>query len=247
MLTSEVTVLCPSGIEPDLYKLDRDSTKSWVELDRIRLLHLLLSWYNRRKCHCIQPQFMVEVDVSNASRYPGGVERFRAFPFKTLICKGYRASRKGMRRFSQLHIWNGVLRCEKLMIEQNQQSATETGVITMTSAAENKVRELLKQENDPTLGLRIFVAGGGCSGLQYGMTLDEEQEGDTVISIGDFKVFVDDMSLGYITGSEVDYVDSLMGAGFTVNNPNAVSSCGCGHSFKTANDSGEARGCGCSH
>jgi iron-sulfur cluster assembly protein len=133
------------------------------------------------------------------------------------------------------------------MIEQNQQSATETGVITMTSAAENKVRELLKQENDPTLGLRIFVAGGGCSGLQYGMTLDEEQEGDTVISIGDFKVFVDDMSLGYITGSEVDYVDSLMGAGFTVNNPNAVSSCGCGHSFKTANDSGEARGCGCSH
>jgi iron-sulfur cluster assembly accessory protein len=152
-----------------------------------------------------------------------------------------------MRRFSQLHIWNGVLRCEKLMIEQNQQSATETGVITMTSAAENKVRELLKQENDPTLGLRIFVAGGGCSGLQYGMTLDEEQEGDTVISIGDFKVFVDDMSLGYITGSEVDYVDSLMGAGFTVNNPNAVSSCGCGHSFKTANDSGEARGCGCSH
>jgi iron-sulfur cluster assembly protein len=133
------------------------------------------------------------------------------------------------------------------MIEQNQQSATETSVITMTSAAEDKVRELLKQENDPTLGLRIFVAGGGCSGLQYGMTLDEEQEGDTVISIGDFKVFVDDMSLGYITGSEVDYVDSLMGAGFTVNNPNAVSSCGCGHSFKTANGGGEARGCGCSH
>ncbi len=141
----------------------------------------------------------------------------------------------------------GVLRCEKLMIEQNQQSAIGTSVITMTSAAEDKVRELLKQENDPTLGLRIFVAGGGCSGLQYGMTLDEEQEGDTVIAIGGFKVFVDDMSLGYITGSEVDYVDSLMGAGFTVNNPNAVSSCGCGHSFKTADGGGEARGCGCSH
>jgi iron-sulfur cluster assembly protein len=141
----------------------------------------------------------------------------------------------------------GVLRCKKLMIEQNQQPAIDTSVITMTSAAEDKVRELLKQENDPTLGLRIFVAGGGCSGLQYGMTLDEEQEGDTVISIGGFKVFIDDMSLGYITGSEVDYVDSLMGAGFTVNNPNAVSSCGCGHSFKTANDGGEAKGCGCSH
>jgi iron-sulfur cluster assembly protein len=155
------------------------------------------------------------------------------------------------------------------MIEQSQQSAIDTSVITMTPAAAAKVRELLKQENDPSLGLRVFVAGGGCSGLQYGMTLDEEQEGDTVVYVKqqednsvlcvkrqegvtfdaekDFKVFIDDMSLGYIIGSEIDYVDSLMGAGFTVNNPNAVSSCGCGHSFKTANDGGEARGCGCSH
>ena len=133
------------------------------------------------------------------------------------------------------------------MIEQNQDTAVETTYITMTPAAANKVRELLQQENDPSLALRIFVAGGGCSGLQYGMTLDEEQDGDTVISQGDFGVLVDEMSLGYITGSEVDYVDSLMGAGFTVNNPNAVSSCGCGHSFKTAGGGGEARGCGCGH
>ena len=133
------------------------------------------------------------------------------------------------------------------MIEQNQQSATETSAITMTPAAAEKVRELLSQENDPSLGLRVFVAGGGCSGLQYGMTLDEEQEGDTVVSVGDFKVFVDDMSLGYISGSEVDYVDSLMGAGFTVNNPNAVSSCGCGHSFRTSEGGGESRSCGCGH
>jgi len=152
-----------------------------------------------------------------------------------------------MWRFSQSHKWDGFLRCEKLMIEQSQQSVIDTSIITMTSVAADKVRELLKQENDPSLGLRIFVAGGGCSGLQYGMTLDEEQEGDTIISIGDFKVFVDDMSLGYITGSEVDYVDSLMGAGFTVNNPNAVSSCGCGHSFKTADGGGEAKSCGCGH
>ncbi len=133
------------------------------------------------------------------------------------------------------------------MIEQNQQSAIETNVISMTTPAAEKVRELLKQENDPALGLRIFVAGGGCSGLQYGMTLDEEQDGDTVINQDDFKVLIDDMSLGYITGSEVDYVDSLMGAGFTVNNPNAVSSCGCGHSFKTSDGGGEARSCGCGH
>ncbi len=132
------------------------------------------------------------------------------------------------------------------MIERNQQSAVET-TITVTTAAATKISELLKQENDESLGLRIFVAGGGCSGLQYGMTLDEEQEGDTVVAMEGFKVFVDEMSLGYIVGSEVDYVDSLMGAGFTVNNPNAVSSCGCGHSFKTAGGGGEARSCGCGH
>jgi iron-sulfur cluster assembly accessory protein len=133
------------------------------------------------------------------------------------------------------------------MIEQNQQSAVETSIIGMTPSAADKVRELLVQENDPSLGLRIFVAGGGCSGLQYGMTLDEEQEGDTVITVSGFNVLVDEMSVGYISGSEVDYVDSLMGAGFTVNNPNAVSSCGCGHSFKTAGGGGDARSCGCGH
>jgi iron-sulfur cluster assembly accessory protein len=133
------------------------------------------------------------------------------------------------------------------MIEQNQQSVVETSIIGMTPSAADKVRELLVQENDPSLGLRIFVAGGGCSGLQYGMTLDEEQEGDTVITVSGFNVLVDEMSVGYISGSEVDYVDSLMGAGFTVNNPNAVSSCGCGHSFKTAGGGGDARSCGCGH
>src|SRR5437660_12730282 len=133
------------------------------------------------------------------------------------------------------------------MIEQNQDTAVETTFISMTPAAAGKVRDLLKQENDPSLALRIFVAGGGCSGVQYGMTLDEEQDGDTVISLGGFRVLVDEMSVGYISGSEVDYVDSLMGAGFTVNNPNAVSSCGCGHSFKTAEGGGDARSCGCGH
>jgi iron-sulfur cluster assembly accessory protein len=133
------------------------------------------------------------------------------------------------------------------MIEQNPQTAVEISVLSITPTAAEKVRELLEQENDPTLALRIFVAGGGCSGLQYGMTLDEEQDGDTLIEQSGIKVLVDEMSLGYINGSQVDYVDSLMGAGFTVNNPNAVSSCGCGHSFKTAEGSGDARSCGCGH
>jgi iron-sulfur cluster assembly accessory protein len=133
------------------------------------------------------------------------------------------------------------------MIEHTERAAVETKIINMTPAAADKVRELLTQENDPSLGLRIFVAGGGCSGLQYGMTLDEEQEGDTVVALDGFNLLVDEMSIGYITDSEVDYVDSLMGAGFTVNNPNAVSSCGCGHSFRTAEGGGDARGCACGH
>jgi iron-sulfur cluster assembly accessory protein len=124
---------------------------------------------------------------------------------------------------------------------------TQQALVTMTPDAVVKVQELLDQEGDASLGLRIFVAGGGCSGMQYGMTLDEVQDGDVVIEVNGLKVLVDEMSAGYIEGSEVDYVDSLMGAGFTVNNPNAVSTCGCGHSFKTANDSGAARSCGCGH
>lgn len=124
---------------------------------------------------------------------------------------------------------------------------TQQALVMLTSDAASKVKELLEQEGDLTLGLRIFVAGGGCSGMQYGMTLDEAQDGDVVMDISGVKVLVDEMSAGYIQGSEVDYVDSLMGAGFTVNNPMAVSTCGCGHSFKTAGDAGAPRSCGCGH
>ena len=155
------------------------------------------------------------------------------------------------------------------MIKPDEQSATEieTSVVTFTPVAAAKVCELLAQENDPSLGLRIFVAGGGCSGLQYGMTLDEGQEDDFVgvfdrtgrpLKLSEkqkeapidpsegFKAFVDSVSGGYLDGSEVHYLDSLMGAGFTVNNPNAVSSCGCGHSFKTGQaDADQAQSCAC--
>ena len=135
------------------------------------------------------------------------------------------------------------------MSESQLSPVTETSIVTLTGAAATRVRDLLQQENDPALGLRVFVAGGGCSGLQYGMTLDEEQEGDTVIVQEGVKLFVDEMSVGYLAGSNVDYVDSLMGAGFVVNNPNAVSACGCGQSFKTAaqSDNGQARSCASGH
>jgi iron-sulfur cluster assembly protein len=126
-------------------------------------------------------------------------------------------------------------------------SETQTALISITPTAAAKVAELLEAEGNLELGLRIFVAGGGCSGLQYGMTLDETQDGDSIFEASGVRVLVDEMSAEYISGSEIDYVDSLMGAGFAVNNPNAVSSCGCGHSFKTAGDSGQARSCGCGH
>ena len=124
---------------------------------------------------------------------------------------------------------------------------TQQALVSMTASATEKVRELLDQEGDQSLGLRIFVAGGGCSGLQYGMTLDEAQDGDVITEFEGIRLLVDEMSSGYIAGSQVDYVESLMGAGFTVNNPTAVSTCGCGHSFKTSGDSGQARSCGCGH
>jgi len=142
-----------------------------------------------------------------------------------------------------------VAEAQTTEVTEPQAGATEapTTLATLTSTAAAKVRELLEQEGNEALGLRVFVAGGGCSGLQYGMTLDEAQDGDEVFEAHDVRVLIDEMSAQYIGGSEIDYVDSLMGAGFTVNNPNAVSTCGCGHSFKTAGDTGQARSCGCGH
>jgi iron-sulfur cluster assembly protein len=125
---------------------------------------------------------------------------------------------------------------------------TETQqIVTLTPKATEMVQGILAKEDNENLALRVYVAGGGCSGLQYGMALDEAMEDDTLVSYGGIRVVVDSESLRFIQGAEIDYVESLMGAGFTVNNPNAVSSCGCGHSFQTAEESGAARGCGCSH
>jgi iron-sulfur cluster assembly protein len=109
------------------------------------------------------------------------------------------------------------------------------------------VRDILAKEESDSLALRVYVAGGGCSGLQYGMALDDAMEDDLLLNYEGIRVVVDPESLRFIQGAEIDYVDSLMGAGFTVNNPNAVSSCGCGHSFRTADEGGSARGCGCGH
>ena len=117
-------------------------------------------------------------------------------------------------------------------------------MINLTDAASSKVKGILEQEkeNIPQGGLRIYVQGGGCSGFQYGMVLDEAADGDQVFEKDGIKVIIDPMSLRYLEGAEVDYKEDLMGGGFAIKNPNAVSSCGCGHSFTTEGQGGHQGG-----
>jgi len=104
--------------------------------------------------------------------------------------------------------------------------------LIFTDSAALKVQELMKEENNDNLMLRVFIQGGGCSGFQYGFTFDEiVQEGDTVIENQGVKVLIDPMSFQYLAGAEIDYAEGLEGAHFVIRNPNAVTTCGCGSSF----------------
>lgn len=117
-------------------------------------------------------------------------------------------------------------------------------MITLTPEAVDELKDILAKENRPDLGLRVFVSPGGCSGLSYGMALEEQQEeGDTVIEQEGVRLLVDEFSATYLTGSEIDFSKSLMGGGFSVRNPNAARTCGCGHSFDTGQDAAYARSC----
>jgi iron-sulfur cluster assembly accessory protein len=105
-------------------------------------------------------------------------------------------------------------------------------MITITPEAASKVQELAARDERADLALRLFVTSGGCSGFSYGMTLDDEVNADDDVSEdGGVKILVDSDSLPYVNGAEVHYVESMMGAGFVVNNPNATGGCGCGSSF----------------
>jgi iron-sulfur cluster assembly accessory protein len=117
-------------------------------------------------------------------------------------------------------------------------------VLSLSDAAVSKLRDLTKEETNPNIGLRVYVYSGGCSGYRYGMMLeDQPTPEDNVLEVNGVKVYLDGQSVPLIQGSQIDYVDTLMGAGFTVNNPNAVAACGCGSSFRTADDAGTARSC----
>lgn len=116
--------------------------------------------------------------------------------------------------------------------------------ITLTPAAAERLRDLLAQEA-PGTALRLFVTRGGCSGYSYGMTLDTEvQPGDQVVEQHGVRLLVDPLAARLLRGAEIDYHRSVMGEGFAVRNPNAVATCGCGHSFTTAEDPGQAEPCG---
>lgn len=124
---------------------------------------------------------------------------------------------------------------------------TNVETINLTDAAVNTVKNLLVQKEVPNHGLRVFVSGGGCSGMQYGMALEAEPRPyDHVIEQEGVKVFVDPTSMMYLSNATIDYEDSIMGGGFKIENPNAVSSCGCGSSFKTeGGPAASGGGCGC--
>jgi iron-sulfur cluster assembly accessory protein len=139
-------------------------------------------------------------------------------------------------------------------MEITERPATTTPLLIVTERAAEKIKQLLAEEDDVNV-LRVAIQGGGCSGFQYGLGFDRgSQEGDLELSMHGVDVVVDPFSAPYLRGAEIDYLDSIQSSGFAINNPNAVSSCGCGHSFQVeegadAPDDASAGGCGsgCSH
>jgi iron-sulfur cluster assembly protein len=111
-------------------------------------------------------------------------------------------------------------------------------MITLTDKGAEKVREFLSTQNAvaETAGLRVGVRGGGCSGFQYALAFDEQRDGDAVFEDKGIRLLVDTPSLPYVRGSTIDFVDGLQGAGFKVENPNVVAACGCGSSFRVAEE-----------
>ena len=108
-------------------------------------------------------------------------------------------------------------------------------MINVSPAAASKITELLAEEQKAGSGLRVFVQGGGCSGFQYGLMIEEARaDADQVFESNGVRLYVDPISIRYLSGAEVDFVDTVTGGGFTIKNPNATSTCGCGSSFSTS-------------
>jgi iron-sulfur cluster assembly protein len=138
-------------------------------------------------------------------------------------------------------------------IEHPAELTGET-LISLTPVAAAKVKELLREENDETLVLRVAVVGGGCSGFQYGLGFDAPAEGDVELELEGVPVVVDPLSAPYLRGTTIDFLNTIQESGFKIDNPNATASCGCGHSFTVAegeepagDDTAHACGSACSH
>ncbi len=117
-------------------------------------------------------------------------------------------------------------------------------MVTISDQALSHLKGLMQQQELDDLGLRVFVSPGGCSGFQYGMRFeDSPMDGDWTDSRDGIQLFVDEYSAQYLEGAQIDYVDELMGGGFTINNPTAITSCSCGQSFTSAHEGGSARPC----
>lgn len=114
----------------------------------------------------------------------------------------------------------------------NEASTNIESPLVFSDAAASKVRELISEEENDALKLRVFISGGGCSGFQYGFTFDENiEDGDTVVEKEGVQLLIDPMSIQYLTGAEIDYSEGIEGAQFVIRNPNASTTCGCGSSF----------------
>ena len=119
-----------------------------------------------------------------------------------------------------------------MSVPETAQPSAPPASLVFTDAAANKVKQLIEDEANENLKLRVFVSGGGCSGFQYGFTFDENlQDGDTSVENGGVTLLVDPMSFQYLMGAEIDYSEGLEGAQFVIRNPNAQTTCGCGSSF----------------
>jgi iron-sulfur cluster assembly protein len=137
------------------------------------------------------------------------------------------------------------------MNETNELVGIDTAEISLTPTATKRIRGLMQEKELDNHALRVFISGGGCSGFQYGMAFeDNPRQDDIKITHEDIRVVIDPVSYGHLAGARIDYIEDLMGGGFSIENPNAVSTCGCGHSFRTegktaAAESHAGGSCGC--
>jgi len=131
-------------------------------------------------------------------------------------------------------------------MEMSTTSTDAAQIVTLTEKAATEIKTLFQSQGMTDAALRVFVSGGGCSGLQYGMAISQEtEEGDTELTQYDVKIIIDQISQQYLEGSTIDFIEDEMGGGFKIDNPNAVHSCGCGSSFSTDEEGGGCGSCGC--